>query len=89
MTAAEITLDGVVVGHGHAELLRPRDGHRYQLRLSYPGHGDVTDVLVASTDARVSRVLPDLAAGGGTQLSGTIAQSSAFPSIRGIIFLGN
>lgn len=54
---AVITLDGVVVGHGHAELLRPRDGRRYQLRLSAPGHAHVSDVLVASADARISRVL--------------------------------
>jgi serine/threonine-protein kinase len=54
---AVITLDGTVVGQGHAELLRPRDGRRYQLRLSAPGHANVSDVLVASADARISRVL--------------------------------
>ncbi len=57
---AAITLDGALVGHGHAEVLRPRDGRRYQLLLTAPGRGDVTDVLVANSDARVSRVLPDL-----------------------------
>ncbi len=54
---AEIALDGAVVGHGHAEVLRPRDGRRLQLRLSAQGYATVSDVLVASSDARVSRVL--------------------------------
>jgi serine/threonine-protein kinase len=58
---AEIALDGVVVGHGHAEVLRPRDGRRLQLRLSAPGFASVTDVLVSASDARVSRVLVSLA----------------------------
>ncbi|MBI5514984.1 MAG: serine/threonine protein kinase [Deltaproteobacteria bacterium] len=55
--SAAIHLDGVLVGYGRAELLRPRDGRRYQLRLSAPEHIDASDVLVATTDARVSRVL--------------------------------
>jgi len=59
---AEITLDGLVVGAGHAEVVRPRDGRRIQLRLAAPGHAAVTDVLVASADLRVSRVLVPLAA---------------------------
>ncbi|MFO0653152.1 MAG: protein kinase [Polyangiales bacterium] len=59
---AEISLDGVVVGHGHAELLRPRDDRRLQLRLSAPGFAAVSDVLSCSTDARVSRVLVSLTA---------------------------
>jgi hypothetical protein len=60
--AAIITLDGAAVGQGHAELLRPRDGRRYQLRLSAPGHANVSDVLVANADARISRVLAPLGA---------------------------
>lgn len=59
---ATIALDGTVVGQGHAELLRPRDGRRYQLRLTAPGHANVSDVLVASADARISRVLAPLGA---------------------------
>jgi serine/threonine-protein kinase len=59
---ATIALDGIVVGQGHAELLRPRDGRRYQLRLSAPGHANVSDVLVAGADARISRVLAPLTA---------------------------
>ncbi len=59
---AEIALDGVVVGHGHAELLRPRDDRRLQLRLSAPGFAAVSDVLSCSSDARVSRVLVSLTA---------------------------
>jgi serine/threonine protein kinase len=59
---ATIALDGTVVGQGHAELLRPRDGRRYQLRLSAPGHANVSDVLVAGADARISRVLAPLIA---------------------------
>ncbi len=57
---ATIAVDGVVVGQGHAEILRPRDGRRYQLRLSAPGHANVSDVLVAAADARISRVLAPL-----------------------------
>ena len=59
---ASITLDGALVGQGHAEVLRPRDGRRYQLRLSAPGRANVSDVLVASADARVSRVLAPMIA---------------------------
>ncbi len=59
---AEISLDGVVVGHGHAELLRPRGDRRLQLRLSAPGFAAVSDVLSCSSDARVSRVLVSLTA---------------------------
>ena len=44
------------------KVTRPRDGRRFQLRLSAPGHAAVTDVLVASADLRVSRVLVPLAA---------------------------
>jgi serine/threonine-protein kinase len=54
---AEIALDGVVVGHGHIEVLRPRDGRRLQLRLTAPEHATMTDVVVASADVRISRVL--------------------------------
>lgn len=54
---ASITLDGELIGNGHAEVMRPRDGTRHQLVLAAPGHAVVTDVLVASADARVSRVL--------------------------------
>ncbi|MBK6532282.1 MAG: hypothetical protein IPF99_22650, partial [Deltaproteobacteria bacterium] len=35
---------------------------RYQLRLSAPGHANVSDVLVAGADARISRVLAPLIA---------------------------
>ena len=59
---ASITLDGELIGNGHAEVMRPRDGARHQLTLSAPGHAVVTDVLVASGDARVSRVLASLEA---------------------------
>ncbi len=59
---AEITLDGVVVGHGHAEILRPRDDRRLQLRLSAPGYASMSDVLSCSSDARISRVLVSLSA---------------------------
>ena len=55
--AAAILLDGEHIGNGHAEVLRPRDGARHQLMLRAPGHTVMTDVLVASADARVSRVL--------------------------------
>ncbi|MBL8602056.1 MAG: protein kinase [Myxococcales bacterium] len=58
---ATIELDGAMLGRGHAEVLKPRDGRRYQLRLAAPDHADVTEVLVASTDARISRVLVALA----------------------------
>ncbi|MFO0625352.1 MAG: hypothetical protein U0325_06995 [Polyangiales bacterium] len=54
---ATILLDGEPIGNGHAEVLRPRDGVRHQLMLRAPGHAVMTDVLVASADARVSRVL--------------------------------
>ncbi len=57
---AEISIDGAVVGAGHAEVVRQRDGRRLQLRLSAPGHAAVTDVLVASADLRISRVLVPL-----------------------------
>ena len=58
--SATITLDGELIGNGHAEVMRPRDGARHQLVLAAPGHAVVTDVLVASADARVSRVLASL-----------------------------
>jgi hypothetical protein len=57
---AEIFLDDVLLGRGHAEVLRPRDGARRQLRLAAPGYATVTEVLVADADARVSRMLAPL-----------------------------
>ncbi len=57
---AEIFLDGTLLGRGHAEVLRPRDGTRHQLRLTAPDHAEVTEVLVADADARVSRMLAPL-----------------------------
>lgn len=59
-STASITLDGEVIGNGHAEVMRPRDGARHQLLLRAPGHVVVSDVLVASADARISRVLISL-----------------------------
>jgi len=57
---AEIYLDETLLGRGHAEVLRPRDGARHSLRLSAPDHATVTEVLVADADARVSRMLAPL-----------------------------
>ncbi len=76
---ATIALDGTVVGQGHAELLRPRDGRRYQLRLSAPGHANVTDVLVAGADARISRVLAPLGASPAPSVSPPVLVRTAPP----------
>ena len=57
---AAILIDGTLVGHGHAELLRPRGDRPLQLRLTAPGRADVTDVLPVTSDVRVSRVLVPL-----------------------------
>jgi serine/threonine-protein kinase len=59
---AAILIDGTLVGHGHAELLRPRGDRPLQLRLTAPGRADVTDVLPVTSDVRVSRVLVPLGA---------------------------
>src|SRR5439155_1941225 len=59
---AEISLDGVVIGRGTAEVVRPRDGHRYQLRISAPDRAAITEVLAADSDVRVDRVLALLTA---------------------------
>jgi hypothetical protein len=54
---AVILLDGEVVGTGRAEVVRPRDGERHQLEIRAAGFATMSEVLVASQDVHVSRVL--------------------------------
>jgi serine/threonine-protein kinase len=61
-SSAEIALDGTVVGNGVADVTRPRDGRRHQLRLSAPGYATVSEVLVADADTHIDRVLAALPA---------------------------
>lgn len=57
---ANIFLDGELLAQGHAEVTRPRDGRRYQLRITASGYTQVSEVLEAARDARISRVLTRL-----------------------------
>ena len=68
--SAVILLDGEVVGTGRAEVARPRDGERHQLEIRAAGFATMTEVLVASQDVHVSRVLL-AAAPGGARASAT------------------
>ena len=54
---ARIELDGELLGMRHAEVTRPKDGHRYQLRVSAAGHVPHVEVLTADGNARVERAL--------------------------------
>ena len=57
---ARIELDGELLGLRHAEVTRPKDGRRYQLRVSAPGHAPHVEVLTADGNVRVERALePD------------------------------
>ena len=60
-STAEIQLDGAPIGHGRAEIVRPRDGSQHVLHLSAHGFGDLDEVLVASSDERIERSLEQLA----------------------------
>lgn len=57
---AEIWLDGLRLGTGHAVVDRPRDGRRWRLEVRARGFLTFSDVLTATGDVRVSRTLdPD------------------------------
>ncbi len=71
---AEILLDDQRLGAGHAAVTRTRDGHRFQLRVSAPGHEPYTEVVTADSNARISHRLVAMA---GTA---AVAPHSATPS---------
>lgn len=71
--ATTIALDGVTVGTGHVELMRPHDGRRYQLTLSAPGYVPVSEVLAADGDVRIERQLQSVTAQSPTLPDGTQA----------------
>jgi serine/threonine-protein kinase len=76
---AEIRLDGEVVGHGRAEILRPRDGRAHQLVVTAPGYTTVTEVLTAMRDVQIERQLQRTPEGPST----AVPPSSSQPSGRG------
>jgi serine/threonine-protein kinase len=58
---AVISLDGENLGSGRAEVMRPNDGHRYQLQITAPGYATITEVLSADRDVSLDRRLTALA----------------------------
>ncbi len=58
---AEIRLDGEIVGHGVAHVVRPRDGTRHALHVRASGFEDLDEVITADADSRIDRALRPLA----------------------------
>ncbi len=66
-STAEILLDGVRIGVGQAEVVRPQDGRRYQLQVEAPGFNPLTEVLRADGNVSIERSLvPSRAAHNGS-----------------------
>jgi eukaryotic-like serine/threonine-protein kinase len=55
-----ISLDGESLGSGRAEVMRPNDGHRYQLQIAARGYATITEVLTADRDVSIDRRLNPL-----------------------------
>jgi len=76
-----ITLDGENLGSGRAEVMRPNDGHRYQLQITAPGYATITEVLTADRDVSLDRRLTALSEPGGRPRAHPLPTPTPTPTV--------